>query len=283
MPAMSIHPLAHVSGKAKFGERNSIGPFAIIEEDVEIGSDNTILPYATICRGTVMGNHNEIHMGAVIGNTPQDTAYKGGESFTRIGNHNVIREYVTIHRGTKPGTATVIGNRDYLMANAHVAHNCTLGDGVILVNMAALTGYCVVEDGAFLSGMTGLHQYTRVGKLSIVSALSAANKDIPPYAICGGRPAVIQGVNIVGLRRAKFSEKTRQEIRRAFKLLFAPGANLTSAVKKVQASRPCAEVQYLLDFIRSSKRGICSPQGMEIETLLSKKRKPLEREEALES
>lgn len=282
---MSIHPLAQISGKAKLGRGNTIGPFTVIEEGVEIGSDNVIGASVLICRGTALGHHNEIHQGAVIGNTPQDLAYKGAPTFTRIGNHNVIREYVTIHRGTKEGTATVIGDDNYLMANSHVAHNCTIANRVILVNLASLTGYCVVEEGAFLSGMTGLHQFCRVGRYAIVSALSVTNKDIPPYAIVGGRPAAVQGVNIVGLRRAGFSAEVRMEIRRAFKTLFEPGVNMDRAVKKVEATKPSAEVRYLLDFIQASSRGMCPPQGQVIDTILAKKRKraPAPSEDSMEA
>ncbi len=270
---MSIHPLAQISGKAKLGEGNTIGPFTVIEEGVEIGSGNSIGPSAMICRGTTLGDANEIHLGAVIGNTPQDLAYKGAPTFTRIGSHNIIREYVTIHRGTKEGTATVIGDHNFLMANVHVAHNCSIANHVILVNLASLTGYCTVEEGAFLSGMTGLHQFCRVGRYAIVSALSVSNKDIPPYAIVGGRPAAVQGVNVIGLRRAGFSAQARTEIRRAFKILFEPGVNMDHAVKRVETAKPSKEVRYLLDFIRSSKRGVCPPQGQVIDTILSKRRK----------
>lgn len=238
------------------GVGNRIGPHVIIEDGVKIGSHNVFHASAYICKGTEIGNHNEIHMGAVIGQAPQDLAYKNAPSFTRIGDHNQIREYVTIHRGTKPETTTVVGDENYLMAYCHVAHNCELGNKIIMVNQASLTGYCVVEDQAFLSGMTGFHQFTRIGRLALVSALSAANKDIPPFIICGGRPALAVGVNLVGLKRNGIRESVRREIREAYKILYRSGLSVPKAVEKIKAEFQSPEVRHLTDFIEASKRGI---------------------------
>lgn len=238
------------------GEGNVIGPNVVIEDGVRLGSKNTIYAGAYLCTGTEIGNGNEIHMNAVIGHTPQDLAFKNEPAFTRIGNHNKIREFVTIHRGTKAGTATEIGDSNYFMAYCHVAHNCKIGNHVIMVNQASLTGYVEVEDRAFLSGMTGFHQFTRIGKLAMVSALSASNKDIPPYMTCGGRPAVVVGVNVVGLRRAGISAPVREEIKQAYKLLFRSGMNVSQAVEAMKKNFSSPEVKYLIQFIESSKRGI---------------------------
>ena len=215
-----IHPSAIVSKDVRLGDDNEIGPGCVIEDGVIIGSHNKLWMNVYVGPGTTLGDHNQIHMGAVVGHVPQDVAFKGGPTYTKIGSHNIIREYVTIHRGTKDGTSTVIGDRNFFMANAHIAHNCQVGHDVILVNLASLTGYCIVEDWVFLSGMVGLHQFTRVGRLSMISALSAVNKDVPPYMLCGGRPAVIQGINVVGLRRAGLAAPVREEIKRAYKLLY---------------------------------------------------------------
>ena len=155
----------------------------------------------------------------------------------------------------------MLGDDNFLMANAHVAHNCQIGSKTILVNLASLTGYCVVEDGAFLSGMVGLHQFTRIGRLAMISALSAVNKDVPPFMLCGGRPAVIQGLNVVGLRRAGIAAPARDEIKRAYKLLYREGLNVPHAIEAIEDSYRAPEVKYLVAFVKNAKRGICAGIG----------------------
>ncbi|MBI4430329.1 MAG: acyl-ACP--UDP-N-acetylglucosamine O-acyltransferase [Candidatus Omnitrophica bacterium] len=265
-----IHPSAQVAKGAILGKDNEIGPGVIIEDKVTLDSKNKIWANAYICRGTTIGSNNQIHMGAIIGHEPQDLAYKGQETFTKIGDRNIIREYVTIHRGTKEGTSTVIGDDNFLMANAHVAHNCVIENKVIMVNLASLTGYCVAESGAFLSGMTGFHQFTRIGRLAIVSALSVTNRDIPPYAICGGRPSYVLGINVVGLRRAGVPSGERDNIKRAFKLLYRSGLNVSQALESIENELDGPYVAHLIQFIRSAKRGICNYKGEVEETLLPK-------------
>ncbi|MBI3307037.1 MAG: acyl-ACP--UDP-N-acetylglucosamine O-acyltransferase, partial [Candidatus Omnitrophica bacterium] len=238
------------------GDENVIGPYAILEDGVKLGSHNQIMAGTYLSTGTEIGDYNEIHMHAVIGHTPQDIAYKNEPSFTKIGNHNIIREFTTIHRGTKADTSTVIGDHNFIMAYCHVAHNCEIGNNVIMVNQASLTGYCIVEDHAFLSGMTGFHQFTRIGRLAIVSALSAANKDIPPFMMAGGRPAVAVGINVVGLRRAGISAEVREEIKHAYKLLYRSGLNTSQALEAMKRNLTSPEVKQLIYFIESSKRGI---------------------------
>ena len=266
-----IHPSAQVGKSAKLGNHNVIGPNVIIEDGVTLGSGNKILANAYLCSGTSIGSRNEIHMSAVIGHAPQDVAYKGAKTFTKIGSDNLIREFVTIHRGTKEGTSTVIGDHNFIMANAHVAHNCVLGNRVIMVNLASLTGHCVVEDMAFLSGMTGFHQFTKIGTLAMVRALSAINKDIPPYMICGGRPGVIQGINVVGLRRAGISQAIRTEIKESYRFLYRSGLNVEQALKEIEKNFKSKEIAHLIEFIRTSKRGICAGPKDYLETLLPKK------------
>ena len=188
---MAIHPTAIIGSNVTLGTNNEIGPFVVIDDGVKMGSNNTLMARVHICHGTKLGDGNQIHMGAVIGHVPQDVAFKDGFSGTRIGNDNIIREYVTIHRGTRENSSTIIGNDNFFMAYSHIAHNCKVGNRVILVNSASLTGHCEVEDGAFLSGFVGLHQYSKIGTLAIISALSAINKDIPPFSIAIGVPAVV--------------------------------------------------------------------------------------------
>ncbi|MDP3919810.1 MAG: acyl-ACP--UDP-N-acetylglucosamine O-acyltransferase [Candidatus Omnitrophota bacterium] len=252
----TIHPTAIIGKDVQLGEGCQIGSHVIIEDGVKLGQKNTIRAGAYICQGTKMGDQNDVHMHAIIGHAPQDVSFEGEPSYTRIGDRNQIREFVTIHRGTKPESETVIGNDNYLMAYCHIAHNCVVGNRVIMVNQASLTGYCVVEDQAFLSGMTGLHQFTKVGRLSILSALSAVNKDIPPYMMCGGRPAVVLGINAVGLRRAGISSDVRAEIKEAYKLLYRSGLNVSQALEAISENLKSEEVKHLVEFIESSDRGI---------------------------
>ncbi len=251
-----IHPTAILGKNVEMGLNNTVGPHVIIEDGVRLGSENQIDAGAYLCTGTQIGNQNHIHMYAVIGHAPQDVAFKNEPTCTKIGNRNIIREFATIHRGTKPGTSTVIGDDNFLMAYCHIAHNCELANRIIMVNQASLTGHCIVEDGAFLSGMTGFHQFTRIGHLAMVSALSAANKDIPPYFIAGGRPAVALGLNVVGMRRAQSPADVRSEIKQAYKLLYRSGLNISQALEAIKKSCTSSEVRHLVTFIESSKRGI---------------------------
>ena len=267
-----IHPSAILGKNVQLGVGNRIGPNVVIEDGVKIGAHNVILASAYLCRGAQIGNHNEIHMGAIIGHAPQDLAYRNEPTFTRIGDRNQIREYVTIHRGTKAHSATVIGNENYLMAYAHIAHNCEVGNNVIMVNQASLTGYCKVEDQAILSGMTGFHQFTRIGRLVLVSALSACNKDIPPFMICGGRPAVVLGINVVGMRRAGMKETARNEIKKAYKYLYRSGLTVTHALEKIKEELHSPEIEHLVQFIEASERGILAGGDESGDLLLPRKR-----------
>lgn len=251
------------------GQGNVIGPNVILEDGVKLGSQNVVLAGAYLCTGTEIGNNNKIHMNAVIGHEPQDLAFKNEPTYTKIGNDNTIREFVTIHRGTKAGSSTVIGNSNYLMAYCHVAHNCELGNHIIMVNNASLTGYITIEDRAFLSGMTGFHQFTRIGRLAMVSALSACNKDIPPYMIAGGRPGIVLGINVVGMRRAGFSAAVREEVKTAYKLLYRSGMNVSQALDEIKKTLHSEEVKHLVKFIEGSKRGIID--GTATETLNPRK------------
>ena len=264
-----IHSSAIIGKNVNIGSDNTIGPNVTIEDGVKLGSHNRILQGAFIARGTELGDHNEIHMNAVIGHAPQDIAYKNEATFTKIGSRNIIREFVTIHRGTKEGTATVIGDGNFIMAYCHIAHNCHLGNSIIMVNQASLTGHCVVEDRVFLSGMTGFHQFTRIGTLAMVSALTAINKDIPPYVVCGGRPGIAQGINVVGMRRAGIGPQVRAEIKEAYKLLYRSGLNVSQALDRIKSSLKSPEVAHMVAFIEASKRGILD--GSAVETLSHRK------------
>ncbi|MBI2175038.1 MAG: acyl-ACP--UDP-N-acetylglucosamine O-acyltransferase [Candidatus Omnitrophica bacterium] len=271
----TIHPTATIGKRVQLGEHNEIGPGCGLEDGATLGSGNRLWMNAYVGPGTTIGDNNQIHMGAIIGHLPQDLAFKGGESFTRLGSGNMIREYVTIHRGTQEGSSTVVGDDNFFLTGAHIAHNCQVGNRVVLVNLATLAGHCVIEDSAFISGMVGLHQFTRVGSFSIISAVSAVNKDVPPYMLCGGRPAVIQGLNVIGLRRAGITPSIREEMKQAYKLLYRSGLNVPHALEAIESSFHSKEVAHLVEFIRASKRGICAGIGEETETIGPRKNYPL--------
>ena len=254
--ANRIHPSAVIGEDVALGDDNEIGPQVVIEDGVRIGSGNRIWARAFVGRGTTLGDGNQIHPGAVVGHVPQDLAWGEWPSFTRIGNRNHFREYVTIHRGTKENSETVIGDDNFFMAYAHVAHDCRVGNKVTLVNCGSLTGYCQVDDGAILSGFVGLHQFTRVGRLSLISAVSAANRDVPPFLIAGGRPAVAIGVNLVGMRRAGFAPAARNDVKKAFRILYRSGLPVTEAVERIEAELSGEAIDAMVAFIRESKRGV---------------------------
>jgi len=251
-----IHPTAIIGKHAEIDQSVEIGPYAIVEDDVVIGKNVKIYARAYIAGGTEIGEGTEVHIGAVLGHLPQDLAFEGKKTYLRIGKKNVIREYVTIHRGTKEGTATEIGNENFLMAFSHVGHNCVLGDNVILANGALLGGYINVEDRVFISGNVVVHQFCRIGKLAIVGGFSGVNKDVPPFMAVRG-PSVVWSINLIGLRRAGLKHGVINEIKNAFKLIYKSGLNTKQAIGEIEKKKPGEEVGYLVEFIKNSKRGIC--------------------------
>jgi len=253
----NISELAVVSKNAKIAEDVEIGPYAIIEDDVEISSGAKIWPHAHICGGARIGEETQVHMGAVVGHLPQDLSFDiMKKTFTRIGRRTVVREYATIHRATKEGEATTIGDGCYLMAVSHVGHDCHLGDNVILANGALLAGHVEVGDNSFISGNVVVHQFCRIGDYVIIGGFSGVNKDVPPYMLVRG-PSVIRSVNLVGLRRGKFARDVIHNIMKAFKLLYHSGLNTSQAVEEIRKLGPSKELDHLIEFISSSKRGIC--------------------------
>ena len=254
---MSIHPTAIVDGKAEIDSGVEIGPYVVIDGPVKIKRGTRVLAHAYLTGWTEIGADNEIYPGAVLGAPPQDKAYKGEESYLRIGDRNIFREHVQVHRGTASGSATEIGSDNFLMATSHVGHNCKIGNGVILANGALLGGHVEVGHCVFLSGNCVVHQFVRIGDYALMRGLSATSRDVPPYAIIDWQHTV-RGVNVVGLKRAGFDEKRIRAIRTAFRILFRPGRNLAIALKEAEASgRASDDVTALLDFIKSSKRGVC--------------------------
>jgi UDP-N-acetylglucosamine acyltransferase len=259
-----IHPTAIVDPGARLGEAVEIGPYALIGAEVEIGARSIVQSHAVIEGAVRLGAENVIGHGAIIGGRPQDLGFKSGtKSSVEIGDRNIIREHVTIHRGTAAGTATRLGHDNFLMAGAHLGHNCTIGHKVVIANNCLLGGYVEVGDGAFLGGGCVFHQFMRVGRLAITQGGSGFGKDIPPFVAAAGTNKVV-GLNSVGLRRAGLSAEERAEIKVAFRLLYASGLNISQALAQAKAQHWGTAGQSFFDFVASAqRRGICAPRRRE--------------------
>jgi UDP-N-acetylglucosamine acyltransferase len=258
MNKAEIHPTAIVDSAAKIAADVTVGPYAIIGGRVTIGPGTIIESHAVIESVASMGSGNFVGHGAIIGAAPQDLSFSPErKTAVEIGNENVIRELCTIHRGSAEGTVTKIGDKNFLMAGAHVGHNSEIGNNVVIANNCLLGGYVRVDDGAFLGGGCVFHQLTHVGRLAIAQGGSAFSKDIPPFVIAAERNYVF-GLNVIGLRRAGFSPKDRDEIKAAFKLIYASGMNIGDAIKKGAEMKLGDAAREFLDFVASAKkRGIC--------------------------
>ena len=229
---MNIHSTAIVDSGARIGRDVKIGPYAVIGPDVIIGDESVIQSHVVLEATVQIGANNVIGHGSIIGGPPQDLAFvPATSSAVQIGSGNVIREHCTIHRGTAEGSATTIGDGNFLMAGVHVGHNCRIADGVIIANNCLLAGYVEIDDRAFLGGGTTFHQNMHVGRLVMSQGSSAYGKDIPPFLLAGERNFVF-GVNTLGLRRAGFTQPERDEVKRAFKLLYRSGLNIRQALEK---------------------------------------------------
>jgi UDP-N-acetylglucosamine acyltransferase len=253
-----IHPTAIVDPNAKIGQAVEIGPFSIIGPRVTIGEETIVQSHVVIEGEVAIGRGNSIAHGAIIGALPQDVSFSPErKTKVEIGDDNIIREYCTIHRGSPDGSATKIGNNNFLMAGAHVGHNCVIGNNVLIANNCLLAGYVRVDDGAFLGGGSTFHQFMHIGRLVMVQGSSAFGKDLPPFVIAAERNSVF-GLNIIGMRRAGFRDIDRDEIKAAFKLLYLNGLNTSQALDKAATMSFGAPAREFLDFVASSKkRGIC--------------------------
>lgn len=253
-----IHSSTVISPTAEISEDVTIGPFTVIGPDVKIGAGTVIGSNVTIVGHTEIGSECIIAPGAVIGTPPQDLSYKNEKTFVKIGNKTQIREYVTVNRASGEGTATVVGENCMLMAYSHLGHNCQLGNNIIVANTVSLAGHVTVGDYAFIGGTVVVHQFVKIGKLSIISGFSGTRQDIPPFSIADGRPAVIRGINRVGLKRRGLPKDEIDNLKKAFRLIwFQPNKNMKAALEKVEAEVPIDHnIKDLIDFIRDSKRGV---------------------------
>jgi UDP-N-acetylglucosamine acyltransferase len=255
-----IHPTAIVHPGAKLDGTVQVAPYAVIDKGVEIGPHCIIGPHVYLTGQTTIGAHNRFYAGCVIGEAPQYLKYAGEPTGCRIGDHNVFREHVTVHRSNKVTDETVLGSENFLMANAHVAHNCRLGNQVILANGVLLGGHVTVDDRAFLSGNSVAHQFVRVGALAMLQGGSAISQDLPPYTVAMGRNTLC-GLNIIGLRRAGLTPAERLELKRLYRFLFRAGKNLRAALAEARAIFSGAPAKSLMDFVAATKRGICADVG----------------------
>ena len=254
-----IHPSAFVDPAAQLAADVEVGPGAIIDSGAVIGEGCRIQAHAVITGHVRMGARNAVGYGAILGADPQDYDFKPGtKSEVLIGDDNIIREYVTIHRGTKEGSVTRVGDNNFLMVGVHLGHNATIGNRVIIANNCLLAGYVEVQDGAVLGGGSVFHQFLRVGRLCMVRGGERFPKDIPPFVSAYGT-SMVAGINAVGLKRAGFSSETRLEIKRAFRMIYHSGLNITQALEESKKALWGPEAQEFLDFIASAKRrGVCA-------------------------
>jgi UDP-N-acetylglucosamine acyltransferase len=251
---MSIHPTALVGIRATLGQNVRIGPYAVIEDDVQLGNDCEIGAHAVVKCYTRLGARNRVFEHAVLGGEPQDVKFKGEESFLEIGDDNLIREFCTFHRANGAGESTRIGSRNFFMVGVHVAHNCQIGDDNIFANEVALAGHIVIEDHVFLSNNVGAHQFVRMGRYAMVGGKSKIVQDVLPFFTTDGNPARVRGLNLVGLRRANFSNESKQALKTAYRLLFRSTIPLEEALGSMEEIED-NHVAHLAAFIRSSQRG----------------------------
>ena len=252
-----IHKTAVIHKKAKLSKNVEVGPYAIIDEFVSIGAGTKVGAHCVITGHTTIGKECEIFSSAVVGSHPQDLKFKGEKSYLEIGDHNIIREFCTMNPGTGEGGITKIGSHNLFMAYVHVAHDCVVGNHNIIANCGTLAGHVVVQDYILVSGLVAVHQFVRIGKLSIVGGCSKVVQDIPPFATADGHPARVYGLNLVGLRRNNVPRQTIKELNQAFKVLFDSGIAMKKAIEILAAEKKlCEETAYLIDFIKNSSRGV---------------------------
>ena len=251
-----ISPLAYVHPEAKLGGNNIIGPFCYIDKDTVLGDNNVLQNSVTINVGARIGNGNEIFPGASISTKPQDLKFRGEVTTCEVGDNNSIRENVTISRGTASKGKTVVGSNNLLMENMHVAHDCELGSGLIIGNSTKFAGEVVVDDNAIVSAAVLCHQFCRIGGYVMIQGGCRFSLDIPPYVIAGKEPTRYAGLNLVGLRRRGFSNELIQHIHEAYRLLYSKGV-LKEGIQEIKNNLQITpEIQYIIDFVESSKRGI---------------------------
>jgi UDP-N-acetylglucosamine acyltransferase len=252
-----IHPTAIVDPSAILGSEVVVGPYSIIGPNVVIGTGTAIGPHVLIERDTTVGGQCSISKGAVLGTDPQDLKYEGEHTVLEVGDRTVIREYATLNRGTKASGRTVVGSDCLIMAYAHIAHDCEIGNHVILANAVNMAGHVLIEDWVTVGGVVAIHQFVRMGAHSFCGGGSRIPQDVPPYLRVAGNPAKLYGLNAIGLNRRGLSVEVRGALKHAYRVLFQSKLPLSKALDRAEAEvDPLPEVRQLLQFIRTSERGI---------------------------
>jgi len=254
-----IHPTAVIHPRARLGEGCKVGPYCVIGEHVVLGAGCTLHSHVVVDGHTRLGQGNEIFPFASIGLKTQDLKWKGGTTHTEIGDGNTFREYVTIHSATGDGEVTRVGSHNHILAYCHLAHNVTLGDHNIMSNVATLAGHVTVEDHVVIGGLAAVHQFCRIGRLVMIGGCSKVVQDVPPFMMADGNPAETRTVNKVGLERNGVAEESQTALRQAYKILFRDGLTVSNALVRIEGEsrwRQLAEVRHLIDFVKSSERGI---------------------------
>jgi UDP-N-acetylglucosamine acyltransferase len=252
-----VHPTAVIHPKAKIGEGCEIGPYCVIGEHVVLGARCKLHSHVVIDGHTKLGKENEIFPFASIGLKTQDLKWKGGVTRTEIGDNNTFREYVTIHSATSDGETTVVGSNNHILAYCHVAHNVTLGNHIIMSNVATLAGHVTVEDHAVIGGLAAVHQFCRIGKFAMIGGCSKVVQDVPPFMMADGNPARSRTINKIGMERNGISETATDALKQAYKILFREGLTIPNALEKIEKELPALpEVQHFIQFVKSSERGI---------------------------
>ena len=260
-PSARIHPTALVGADAVIGDNVEIGAYAILEGPVTLGAGCIIRPHACLYGPATLGRDNTVFSGAVLGEQPQHLKYHGEPTTLVIGDHNIFREHVTIHRGTTHSLKTTIGSHNFFMVNSHVAHDCVIGNHCILTNGALVAGHCVLADGVIISGNSVVHQFARLGRLSMLCGNSATSKDIPPFIMQQGGDNVV-GLNLIGMKRAGMTREQIHALREAFRILYRDGLILPVAVAKLDQELGTIDViQEMVDFLRGCKKGINPMRG----------------------
>lgn len=234
-----------------------VGEFCVIESDVVIGAACLLEPYVYIKRWTTLGERNEISAGTVLGTDPLDKNFTGERSYLRIGDRNKIREHYTVSRGTKPESVTEIGHDNYIMTSGHIAHNCKIGNHIVIASCALVAGYVEVEDRAFISGGVVIHQFSKIGRLAMIGGNTRVNSDVPPFFLYTGFNVQAKGLNLVGLKRAGYKASDLSTLKKAYQLLYRSGLKLQEALAKIETEIPTPDTLHLVDFVRRSERGIC--------------------------
>jgi UDP-N-acetylglucosamine acyltransferase len=252
-----IHPTAIIHSKAQIGSGCEIGPYCVIGEHVTLGNDCKLHAHVVVDGHTTLGQGNEIFPFAAIGLKTQDLKWKGGTTHVRIGDRNVFREGVTIHSATNDGDTTVVGSNNVLLTHVHIAHDCRLGNGIIMSGFAGMAGHVVVEDNVVLGGYVAVHQFCRIGRLSMVGGCSKLRQDLAPFMLADGSPAETHTINKIGMERHGVAEEAINALKQAYKIIFREGLTVSNALVKIESELPpLPEIKYLLEFVRASERGI---------------------------